>query len=88
MKRIVEEQGDFVKAIKIEYTPAEALVIYDAMRRYVCDDEVDEEDRTIMEQMLDVKSIFVDVAENAEDLGDYPDTIHNQFDNMTGSMNL
>ena len=22
------------------------------------------------------------------DLGDYPDTIHNQFDNMTGSMNL
>ena len=24
----------------------------------------------------------------SEDLGDYPDTIHNQFDNMTGSMNL
>lgn len=23
-----------------------------------------------------------------EDLGDYPDTIHNQSDNMTGSMNL
>lgn len=23
-----------------------------------------------------------------EDLGDYPDTIQNQFDNMTGSMNL
>lgn len=23
-----------------------------------------------------------------EDLGDYPDAIHNQFDNMTGSMNL
>jgi len=22
------------------------------------------------------------------DLGDYPDAIHNQFDNMTGSMNL
>lgn len=24
----------------------------------------------------------------SEDLGDCPDTIHNQFDNMTGSMNL
>lgn len=24
----------------------------------------------------------------SEDLGDYPDTIHNQFDNMTGAMNL
>lgn len=24
----------------------------------------------------------------SEDLGDYPDIIHNQFDNMTGSMNL
>lgn len=27
-------------------------------------------------------------AQESEDLGDYPDTIHNQFDNMTGSMNL
>lgn len=26
--------------------------------------------------------------QQSEDLGDYPDTIHNQFDNMTGSMNL
>lgn len=26
--------------------------------------------------------------QESEDLGDYPDTIHNQFDNMTGSMNL
>lgn len=27
-------------------------------------------------------------SQQSEDLGDYPDTIHNQFDNMTGSMNL
>lgn len=27
-------------------------------------------------------------SQESEDLGDYPDTIHNQFDNMTGSMNL
>lgn len=26
--------------------------------------------------------------QESEDLGDYPDTIRNQFDNMTGSMNL
>lgn len=26
--------------------------------------------------------------EHQDDMGDYPDTIHNQFDNMTGSMNL
>ena len=24
----------------------------------------------------------------SEELGDYPDAIHDQFDNMTGSMNL
>ena len=66
MKLIVEEQGDIVKAIKIEYTPAEALVINHAMRRYMCDDEVNEEDRTIMEQMLEVKPMFVDVTENED----------------------
>ena len=27
-------------------------------------------------------------CDECEDLGDYPDTIPNQFDNMTGSMNL
>ena len=30
--------------------------------------------------------MFVEPQES--DLGDYPDAIHNQFDNMTGSMNL
>ena len=28
------------------------------------------------------------VETQKSDLGDYPDAIHNQFDNMTGSMNL
>lgn len=88
MKLIVEKENEYVKAIKVEYTPAEALVINHAMRRYACDSEVNEKDRAIMKQMLDVKPLFVDVAENVEDLGDYPDTIQNQFDNMTGSMNL
>lgn len=34
----------------------------------------------------EMKQILAELE--SEDLGDYPDTIHNQFDNMTGSMNL
>ena len=63
MKLIVNEKDGYCESIQIEYTPAEALVINHAMRRYVCDDEVNESDRNIMEQMLEVKPIFVDVAE-------------------------
>ena len=66
MKLILERQDEIVKAIKIEYTPAEALIINHAMRRYACDDEVNEKDRSIMEQMLDVKPIFVDVSESED----------------------
>ena len=66
MKLIVEQENENVKAIKIEYTPAEALVINHAMRRYAyaSGNEVNEKDRIIMEQMLEVKPIFVDVAES------------------------
>ena len=66
MKLIVEKQGEIVKAIKAEYTPTEALVINHAMRRYVDNEEVHEDNRTAMEQMLEVKPIFVDVAESEE----------------------
>lgn len=66
MKLIVEKQDEIVKAIKIEYTPAEALVINHAMRRYACDDEMNEKDRAIMERMLDVEPLFVDVTESVE----------------------
>lgn len=39
--------------------------------------------------MLEVVLEIIDKYKaGSEDLGDYPDTIHNQFDNMTGSMNL
>ena len=64
MKLIVNEMDGCCESIHIEYTPTEALIINQAMRRYACDDEVNEKDRTIMEQMLDVKPIFVDVAES------------------------
>lgn len=30
----------------------------------------------------------IEIKMESEDIGDYPDTIHNQFDNMTGAMNL
>lgn len=65
MKLIVNERNGCCESIQIEYTPAEALVINHAMRRYVCDDEVNESDRNIMKRMLDVKPIFVDVAERS-----------------------
>ena len=68
MKLIVETQGEIVKAIKAEYTPAEALIINHAMRRYVCDDEVNEENRSIMEQMLDVEPIFREIGVEGEDV--------------------
>lgn len=66
MKLIVNERDGCCESIHIEYTPTEALVINHAMRRYACDDEVNEKDKTIIEQMLDVKPIFVDVAESEE----------------------
>lgn len=64
MKLIVNEREGCCESVNIEYTPTEALIINQAMRRYACDDEVNKEDRIIMEQMLDVKPIFVDVAES------------------------
>lgn len=61
MKLTVEKQGEIVKAIKIEYTPEEALIINHAMRRYATDEEVDKANREVMEQMLEVEPIFVSV---------------------------
>ena len=66
MTLTVEKQGEFVKAIKAEYTPAEALIIHHAMRRYACDEEVNATDRKIMEQMLEVEPIFTDFERKAE----------------------
>ena len=67
MKLIVNEKDGCCESIHIEYTPSEALIINQAMRRYACDDEMNKEYRTIMEQMLDVKPIFVDVTESEEE---------------------
>lgn len=66
MKLMVNECEGYCESIHIEYTPTEALIINQAMRRYVNDEEINEEDRKVMEQMLEVKPIFVDVAERSE----------------------
>ena len=51
--------------------------------------EVKEVAQALSEFACDLERIEAKYAEPQEsDLGDYPDAIHNQFDNMTGSMNL
>jgi len=66
MKLIVNERDGCCESVQIEYTPTEALIINHAMRRYVNDEEVNEENRKIMERMLDVEPIFVDKAESED----------------------
>lgn len=68
MKLIVNERDGCCKSIHIEYTPAEALIINQAMRRYVDDEKVNEEDRATMEQMLDVKPIFADMRKESHEV--------------------
>ena len=67
MKLIVNERDGCCESVNIECTPTEALIINQAMRRYVCDDEVNEKDRNIMKHMLEVKPIYVDIAESEDD---------------------
>lgn len=58
MKLIVNEKDGYVVSISIEYTPTEALVINQAMRNYVDDEEMNEVNRKVMRRMLDVEPIF------------------------------
>lgn len=64
MKLTVEKNGSIVKAIKAEYTPAEWLVVEDAMRRYTKDREVNVVDRLIMQPMLSVKLVEEEEGED------------------------
>ena len=54
---IVEKEEGILKKIKAEYTPAEALIINHAMRRYAKDEDVSEVDRIMMKQMLSVEPV-------------------------------
>ena len=69
MKLIVNEKDGYVMSISIEYTPTEALVINQAMRNYVDDEEMNEVNRKIMQRMLDVEPIFreTEVEKESED---------------------
>ena len=67
MKVIVEHENGCVKAIKIEYTPTEALLVNHAMRRYTCDEEVNAENRADVEKMLDVQPIFMDISRKEQE---------------------
>ena len=54
-------------------------------------DELSEDERTYLDGLcagLKLASETIRSAMESNDLGDYPDAIQNQFDNMTGSMNL
>ena len=66
MKLTVNERNGCCESIHVEYTPTEFLIINQAMRRYVDDENENEEDRAIMEQMLAVKPIFADVERSEE----------------------
>jgi hypothetical protein len=68
MKLIVNERDGCCVSVSIEYTPTEALVINQAMRRYVNDEEVNETDRAIMERMLGVKPIFREIMAESEEV--------------------
>lgn len=63
MKLTIEKKGEIIKAIKAEYTPAEALVLNTALHRYAEDREVNVSDRLIAQHMLSVEP----VEEESED---------------------
>ena len=67
MKLIVNEKDGCFISVHIEYTPTEVLIINQAMRRYVNDEEVNENDRNAMKQMLDVEPIFREIGVESEE---------------------
>lgn len=69
MKLIVERENGDVKLIRAEYTPAEAVVINHAMRRYAYMIDINEERRSLMEKMFETQPEFIEV-EPVNDKGD------------------
>ena len=63
MKVIYKEKNKYVKAVKIECSPAEYLIINQAMRLYMKNDYVNETDRDIMRRMLEVDPVSEEVKE-------------------------
>ena len=67
MKLIVKEKDGCCESVNIEYTPAEALIINQAMRLYLENDYVNDIDRDIMKKMLDVEPVFVEAEGSGEE---------------------
>ena len=63
MEVIYKEKDKYVKEVKIECSPAEYLIINQAMRLYMENDYVNETDRGIMRRMLKVDPVFEEVKE-------------------------
>lgn len=61
MKLIVERENGNAKLIRAEYTPAEALVINHAMRRYTYMLDINNENISLMEKMLETQPEFIEV---------------------------
>lgn len=67
MKLIYEEKDEYVEAVKIKCTPAEYLVLNEAMRLYMENDYVHEIDRDIMRRMLEVEPVSKEAEESILD---------------------
>lgn len=66
MKLTVNKSGETVKAIIMELTPAEALIVNHAMRRYTEDEDVNQRDREEMDKMLFTKPRFSEIPNMSE----------------------
>ena len=70
MKLVVERENGIAKLIRAEYTPAEAVVINHAMRRYAYMNlDINKERRSLMEKMLETQPEFIDKAEAVDEKG-------------------
>lgn len=63
MQITVEQEHGNVKAVKIEYTPVEALVVNYALRRHADADDINPIDRDIARRMLEVQPTFKEIEE-------------------------
>lgn len=58
MKIIFKEKDECVETVKIECSPAEYLVLNQAMKKYVNNNKIHYTDQKIMKRMLEVEPTF------------------------------
>lgn len=74
MRLVVERENGNAKLIRAEYTPEEALVINHAMRRYVYMLDINDENISLMEKMLETQPEFIEV-QSVNDKGGLLDVV-------------